>query len=76
MNDDGFLDNPLGKQFNIANRWQYTDSQTGWVSFLNFRFMKDEKQIGQLDFEPDRDKFTTNYWVQKSIQNDLILPQK
>lgn len=62
MNDDGFLDNPLGKQFNIANRWQYTDSQTGWVSFLNFRFMKDEKQIGQLDFEPDRDKFTTNYW--------------
>ena len=62
MNDDGFLDNPLGKQFNIANRWQYTDSQTGWVSFLNFRFMKDEKQTGQLDFEPDRDKFTTNYW--------------
>lgn len=62
MNDDGFLDNPLGKQFNIANRWQYTDAQTGWVSFLNFRFMKDEKQTGQLDFEPDRDKFTTNYW--------------
>jgi outer membrane receptor for ferrienterochelin and colicin len=62
MNDDGFLDNPLGKQFNIVNRWQYACAETGWVSFLNLRFMKDEKQTGQLNFDPNRDKLTTNYW--------------
>jgi outer membrane receptor for ferrienterochelin and colicins len=62
MNDDGFLDNPLGKQFNVVNRWQYANQETGWVSFLNVRFMKDDKQTGELGFDPDRDKLTTNYW--------------
>jgi outer membrane receptor for ferrienterochelin and colicins len=62
MNDDGFLDNPLGKQFNIINRWQYACAETGWVAFLNLRYMNDEKQTGQLNFDPDRDKLTTNYW--------------
>ena len=62
MNDDGFLDNPLGKQINIANRWQYSNPETGWVSFLNLRYMNDKKQTGELDFDPDKDRFTTNYW--------------
>jgi outer membrane receptor for ferrienterochelin and colicins len=62
MNDDGFMDNPLGKQLNIANRWQYYNPESGWVSFLNVRYMNDQKQTGQLDFDPDRDRLTTNYW--------------
>lgn len=62
MNDDGFLDNPLANQINIMNRWQYVDAEKGWVSFLNLRYMRDERQTGELDFEPSRDKFTTNYW--------------
>lgn len=62
MNDDGFLDNPIGKQINAINRWQYTDSEKGWVGFINFRYMKDDKQTGQVSFEPDRDKGTTNFW--------------
>lgn len=62
MNDDGFLDNPLGKQINVANRWQYTNAETGWVSFFNFRFMKDEKQTGELDFDKDKHKLTTTFW--------------
>ena len=62
MNDDGFLDNPLGKQINIANRWQYSNSESGWVSFLNLRYMNDKKQTGELDFDPKRDRLTTNYW--------------
>lgn len=62
MNGDGFLDNPLGKQINAINRWQYSDSEKGWVSFINLRYMKDDKQTGQVDFEPDRDKGTTNFW--------------
>ena len=62
MNNDGFLDNPLGKQFNVMNRWQYTNPEKGWVSFLNFRYMRDEKQGGQVDFDPDTDKFATHHW--------------
>ena len=62
MNDDGFLDNPLAKQINLLNRWQYTDAKNGWVSFINFRYMNDRKQTGELDFDKDRDKLTTNFW--------------
>ncbi|MEO0038161.1 MAG: Vitamin transporter BtuB [Bacteroidota bacterium] len=62
MNHDGFLDNPLGKQINMVNRWQYSNPETGWVSFINFKFMKDEKQTGQLEFDKNKDKLTTNYW--------------
>ena len=62
MNDDGFLDGPIGKQVNILNRWQYSDAEKGIVSFLNMRYMKDDKQSGQVSFNPDEDKFTTNAW--------------
>ncbi|MNF25158.1 Vitamin B12 transporter BtuB [compost metagenome] len=62
MNNDGFLDNPLAKQINILNRYQYYDPESGWVSFINFRYMNDEKQTGELDFDPETDKGTTNYW--------------
>jgi outer membrane receptor for ferrienterochelin and colicin len=62
MNHDDFLDNPLGKQINMVNRWQYSNPETGWVSFINFKYMKDEKQTGQLEFDKNRDKLTTNYW--------------
>ncbi|HLP64023.1 TonB-dependent receptor plug domain-containing protein [Flavobacterium sp.] len=62
MNHDHFLDNPLGKQLNISNRWQYSNPESGWVSFINARFMKDEKQTGEYDFDPDTDRLTTNHW--------------
>jgi outer membrane receptor for ferrienterochelin and colicin len=62
MNDDGFLDNPLAKQINILNRYQYYNAEKGWVSFINFRYMNDKKQTGELNFSPERDKGTTNYW--------------
>jgi outer membrane receptor for ferrienterochelin and colicin len=61
-NDDGFLDNPLGKQINLLNRWQYNNAATGWVSFVNFRYLNDEKQTGELNFDKDRDKGSTNFW--------------
>ena len=61
-NNDGFLDNPIGKQVNVLNRWQYNDVESGIVSFLNLRYMKDDKQAGQMHFNPDTDKLTTNHW--------------
>ena len=62
MNDDGFLDNPLAKQINVLNRYQYYNADSGLVSFINFRYMNDEKQTGEMAFDPERDKLTTNHW--------------
>ena len=44
------------------NRWQYQNAETGWVSFLNLRYLSDDKQVGQVDFNPDVDRFSTNVW--------------
>ncbi|WP_431159327.1 TonB-dependent receptor [Winogradskyella poriferorum] len=61
-NDDSFLDVPLKKQINLLNRWQYTNAEKGVVSFINLRYLNDNTRSGQVDFEPDRDKGTTNLW--------------
>ena len=62
MNDDGFLDNPLQKQINIFNRYQYYDAEKGWVSFINLQYLNDKKLMGQVDFNPETDRGTTNAW--------------
>ncbi len=61
-NNDHFLDTPLTKQVNIMNRWQYTNTEKGWVSFINFRYLNDEKTLGEKDFDPDIHKKTTTFW--------------
>lgn len=62
VNNDGFLDMPKYNQINLMNRWQYTNLEKGFVSFINLKFLNDEKQTGQLDFNPKTDKLTTNAW--------------
>ncbi len=62
VNHDNFLDMPLYNQVNVMNRWQYTDTENGFVGFLNVRYLNDEKQTGELDFDPDTDKLTNNAW--------------
>jgi outer membrane receptor for ferrienterochelin and colicin len=61
-NDDTFLDVPLKEQINVMNRWQYTNGEKGVVSFINFRYLNDKTQSGQVDFNLDTDKGTTNFW--------------
>ena len=61
-NNDSFLDVPLKKQVNVMNRWQYVNPEKGLVSFINFRYLNDNNQAGQMDFDPDTDKLTMNAW--------------
>lgn len=61
-NKDNFLDNPLAKQINVMNRWQYTDAEKGWVSFINFRYLDDSKQVGEVGFDPEVDKGSNTVW--------------
>ena len=59
-NNDNFLDAPLANQINVMSRWQYTDAQNGWVSFITARFLNDEKQTGQMSFNPETDRVYPN----------------
>ncbi len=61
-NDDNFLDAPLTNQINLMNRWQYKNDDSGWESFTDFRVMNDYKQGGEINFNPDSDKFSTEVW--------------
>jgi outer membrane receptor for ferrienterochelin and colicins len=61
-NKDNFLDAPLANQINVMNRWQFIDAEKGWVSFINVRFLNDEKQTGEINFNPTLDKGTANAW--------------
>ncbi len=62
VNGDRFMDMPIYNQINVMNRWQYTNPEKGFVSFINFRYLNDAKQTGQLAFNTDTDKLTTNAW--------------
>lgn len=48
-NDDGFMDIPKGRQFNILNRYKYQGEKV--VSQIGFTFMRDEKAGGQSGFD-------------------------
>ena len=58
-NKDGFLDIPVGRQFNIINRWRYADSKGVFVQFA-IKALNDQRQAGQIDFNPLTDKLTAN----------------
>ena len=62
VNDDNFLDVPLYNQINVMNRWQYIDTQKGFVSFINLKVLNEEKKTGQVNFNPKTDRGTTNSW--------------
>ena len=61
-NGDSFLDLPVGNQINVMNRWQYTNPEKGLISFLNLRFLDDNKQSGQLAYDPKVHKFGHSVW--------------
>ncbi|NNF86708.1 MAG: TonB-dependent receptor, partial [Winogradskyella sp.] len=61
-NNDTFLDVPLKEQINVMNRWQYTNGEKGIVSFINLRYLTDNTQAGQINFNPNTDQGTTNSW--------------
>ncbi|MCD9563601.1 TonB-dependent receptor [Tenacibaculum maritimum] len=61
-NKDNFLDTPLARQINVMNRWQYTDTEKGWLSFVNLRYLKDEKQMGEINFIPKYNRGGNSVW--------------
>ena len=61
-NDDKFLDMPISDQLNILTRFQYLNTEKGWVSFFNIRMLHDNKLFGQTTYNPKIHKNTTAVW--------------
>jgi hypothetical protein len=59
IDGDGFLDVPMGRQFNVINRWKYMDNN-GWIGQFAIKYLNDHRLAGQTDFKPSSDKFTTH----------------
>ncbi|MFC2152853.1 TonB-dependent receptor domain-containing protein [Bacteroidota bacterium] len=60
-NGDNFLDHPTGEQYVVLNRWElYNDK--GIHSQIGIKGTYIDKKGGELDFNPDLDKGTTNAW--------------
>ncbi|MFZ1528290.1 MAG: carboxypeptidase-like regulatory domain-containing protein [Ferruginibacter sp.] len=60
-NRDGFLDMPLGRQYNIISRWKYADTK-GWIFQLALKAVNDKKQAGETAFDENKDRLTTNHY--------------
>jgi len=57
-NDDGFLDMPLLRQYNIFNRWKY--HHDNFTTQFGFKVLDEDRTGGQKDFSTDMVRDTTN----------------
>ncbi|MEO9968186.1 MAG: TonB-dependent receptor [Reichenbachiella sp.] len=60
-NKDGFLDNPLSKHFIGLNRWKYI-GENGLMLQFGLKWTYIDNLGGQVDFDRDVDRGTTNAW--------------
>ena len=61
MNNDGFLDKPLGRQFIGLNRWKYI-GENGIRFQFGVKGTYIDKSGGQTDTEPSGDVLTADRW--------------
>ncbi len=67
-NKDGFLDIPIGRQFNVINRWRYADKKGLFAQFA-IKAINDSRQSGENDFNVKTDKYSTKkYGVGIDVQ--------
>ena len=57
-NDDGFMDVPMGRQFNILNRYKFVGDRV--ITQLGYQIMHDERVGGQTDFDFGQDPGRTS----------------
>ncbi len=75
MNGDGFLDMPVGRQLNLINRWQYTGSG-GLRAQFAVKWLSDNRQAGELTFDPKTDKLGTSHYGVGVAVNQGVLSGK
>ncbi len=48
-NNDGFLDLPLGKHYNVFNKWKYNTGKQ-WVAEIGFQALRETRTGGQVGY--------------------------
>lgn len=62
-NDDGFMDQPIGRAVNLTYMMNYNDlDKSGLVSHFGLNYVNDHRLGGQTDFKEKYDKLTTNHY--------------
>ncbi len=75
MNNDNFRDMPTGNLFSGLNRWSFADGK-GLFAQFGVKYLNDKKTGGEMSFDPQRDKFSTNtYGLQINIDRKKSLPK-
>ncbi|GHT25034.1 hypothetical protein AGMMS4957_19090 [Bacteroidia bacterium] len=71
-NDDGFLDQPKAKQYNVLNKWDYHNGN--FMSYSLLRYLHEDREGGQIRTMPDPYKIgiTTNRY-EFYTRNGIIL---
>jgi hypothetical protein len=59
-NKDGFMDNPIGRQYNFMYRFRY-NLYKGLNIFGGFRYVNDSRTGGQLDYSRNYDSLLNGY---------------
>jgi len=60
-NDDGFLDNPLSRQYLLLNRWEFHGPRGGHFQF-GIKGTHINKVGGEVAFDPETDVGLTDHW--------------
>lgn len=60
-NEDGFMDQPVGRQLNAAYLLNYQDlDNSGWATHFGLGLLDDHRLSGQMDFIENSDQLTAN----------------
>jgi len=69
-NNDGFLDEPLSRMFQLGNRWKY-NNQKGYMAQAGFNLLTEDRMGGQVGATRDMEPSLNNpYGV--NIKNDRV----
>lgn len=61
FNKDGFRDQPTGNTFSMVNRYKF-DNSKGVMAQFGIKILNDRRTSGEVNFDPDKDKNTTNLY--------------
>lgn len=69
-NDDGFMDQPIGRNINLSYLLNYEDlAKSGLMTHFGVNYVNDHRLGGQIDFREDSDRGTMNaYGIGIDIQ--------
>lgn len=59
FSNNGFRDMPVGNVFSGINRWHYENGK-GVIAQFGIKYLSDDRTGGEIDFNEDTDKLTTN----------------